>query len=128
MASPSWTPNSGIHMNDGTAEYDLAFINNDQFGSHYRVYVNPGEEIDLDIRHQKLAPKVGARQQDRHSVVFDWVIDELDGTLPFVYRANLAYYTPSGNPEPTRAIQMMNAVPQLLAISAARTQLLNWRI
>lgn len=130
MAAASWTPNSIIHSNDGTAEFDLNFVNNDSYGSDYRNFVGTGsnEQVDILIRHQTLAAKAGYVQSDRHNMTFTRLVPGTTLTDPWSqYQASFSFTTPRLG-SPTLAAQYMNVMGALLSVSAVRTQLLAWRI
>lgn len=128
MAVPSWTPGTVIHVNDGTAEYDAAYINQDAFGSQYRSYQGDNSIVDMYVRHQKLATKVGFLGNDRHNL--SWIYDKPGATLsdPLShYAASFSFESPR-NASATVSSQFMNAAIALLAVSAVRSQLLTWRV
>lgn len=130
MAAASWTPNSIIHVNDGTAtEYDLPYINLDAFGSDYRAFVGTGsnEQTDILVRHQTLASKAGFVQNDRHNMTFTRLIPGATLTDPWTqYQASVSFSTPRLG-SATLGSQHLNALVALLGVSAVRTQLLGWR-
>ena len=129
MASPSWTPGSVMHINDGTAEYDMNFINNDVFGSQYRAYFDSnGTYVDLLVRHQNSNSKPGFVLSDRHSMTWLHNVPGDDTADPLSqYRATLSFETPR-NGSMTFASQYLNVLPSLLSVSGVRSALLSWRI
>jgi len=127
MAAASWTPGSIIHINDGTAEYDANYINNDAFGSQYRAFLTIGQ-VDLFIRHQLQTQRPGQLQNDRHNVSWQYEVPGTTSADPVsLYRASFSFETPKLGSQ-TVASQYLNALPALLSISAARSQLLTWRV
>lgn len=130
MAAASWTPNSTIHINDGTAtEYDLPYINLDAYGSDYRAFVGTGsnEQTDVLIRHQSLSVKTGYQQNDRHNMTFTRLVPGATLTDPWSqFKASLSFECPKLG-SASLASQHLNALIALLAVSGTRTQLLGWR-
>jgi hypothetical protein len=129
MAAASWTPNSTIHVNDGTAEYDLPYINNDAFGSDYRAFVgaSSNEQTDILVRHQTLASKQGYLQNDRHNMTFTRLVPGATLSDPWSqFQCSVSFVTPRLGSQ-TVAAQHLNALAALLSVSTVRTQLLGWR-
>lgn len=129
MAAASWTPNSNVHVNDGTAEYDLPYINLDAFGSDYRAFVgaSSNEQVDVLIRHQGLAAKAGFLANDRHNVTFVRLVPGATLSDPWTrFQCSVSFEAPRLG-SPTLAAQYLNTLPALLSIAGSRTQLLAWR-
>lgn len=128
MAASSWTPGSVVHINDGTAEYDMSFINLDGFASQYRAYFDSnGTSVDLLIRHQAQAQKNGYVLTDRHNMTWIYNVPGESGGDPLShYQASFSFETPRTGGIAV-ATQYLNVLPALLSVSDVRNKLLTWR-
>jgi hypothetical protein len=129
MATSSWTPGSTIHLNDGTAEQDLSFINNDSFGSVYRYY-GPAPSLTVSnviIRHNEEAATLVKPKGHRHNMVYTHLVPGTSGALDSLYSASLNFQTPAAA-DPAFMSQIINGLAALLSVSAVRSQLVSWRI
>lgn len=129
MAAASWTPNSTIHVNDGTDEYDLPYINLDAFGSDYRAFVgtSSNEQTDILIRHQTLPSRVGYLPNDRHNMTFTRVVPGATLADPLsLYQMSVSFVSPRLG-SAAIAAKHMNSLAALLSVSGVRSNLLAWR-
>lgn len=129
MATSSWTPNSTIHINDGTLEYDLPFINNDSFGSVYRLYgINTtAYSQQMSIRHGEDPATALRKKTLRHNMTFAFSQAGASGALKDDASISVSMKH-NFDIDPTFAVELLNTLPALLSVSAVRTQLLGWRI
>lgn len=115
-----------IDINLNAVDKDMVRINNDGYGSHYRMQ-SATERLDLRIRHQAEKPNAYGIVYDRHNVDLTWTTFAVTVGDPDVVRQAYVVFRHANSDVGADMSYLVVALADLLKEANFVTDLVSWQ-